>query len=368
MLTQDPGTGFTIWLTGMHLAGKHTIAKSLADRLKRMERPVELLDGGEWDVFLGKGPGGTKEERNAIARRAGFFARTVTRAGGFAIVPQISPYRELRDQLRREIGRFLEVFVDCPLETLMKRDVKGEYQKAIRGEIRNFIGITDPYEPPGSPEVRIDSGSTSPDDAATAILEALVKEGVLAPSDIGLARAPRKDKKKSGGKKPNPPSILFTAEMLRMPKSTASKSEAPKVEAKAAPKPGVESKGPAKAPEKTAAPAKGAEKGTKAPAPKVVPSKPAPAKPEAKPAPQKAVGKAPVKPTKPAPKAAKPAPKPAPKAKAPVKLPVKAVVKAVKAAPVKAPPVKALPAKGATGARSAPKKIAAKTVRAQKRR
>jgi adenylyl-sulfate kinase len=357
MLTQDPGTGFTIWLTGMHLSGKHTLARALTERLRRIQKPVELLEGGEWDVFLGKGPGATKEERNAVTRRAGFFARTVTRAGGFAVVPQISPYREMREQLRKEIGRFLEVFVDCPLDALMKRDVKGEYQKAIRGEIRNFIGITDPYEPPASPEVRIDSAATSVDDAVTAILEALVKEGALAPSDIGLARAPRKEKKPASKKAP-PPSILFTAEMLRMPRSATPKPDAAKADAKGAVK--------AAPVEVKAAPVKSASKAAEKPAPKG--AKPAPAtKPASKVTPKSPAKAAPAKPA-PASKApAKPAPKAAPKS-----APKAAAKGATKGKPAKtAPkaPVKPLKAvKPASGARSAPQKIAAKTARAAARK
>ena len=215
MYAHDPGTGFTIWLTGMPLAGKRAVARALVERLRRLGRPVELLEGPEWAMFLGENPGATPEARKAICRRAGFLARMVTRAGGFAIVPLISPYRETREGLRREIGRFLEVYVDCPFETLIKRDTKGEYAAAMRGDITDFIGITDPYEPPAAPEVRLDTARSSPDESATRILEALVREGALPPGDIGLSAAPPKEVRKGSGKVPEP--ILFTAEMLRMP-------------------------------------------------------------------------------------------------------------------------------------------------------
>jgi adenylylsulfate kinase len=368
VFTQDPGTGFTIWLTGMPLAGKHTAAKAVYERLRRIGKPAELLDGGEWEVFVGKAPGGTKEERDAITRRAGFLARMVTRAGGFAVVPQISPYREVRDQLRREIHRFLEVFVDAPVEALLARDTKGEYQKAIRGEIKNFIGITDPYEPPANPEVRVDSTRLSADDIATAVLEALVKEGALSPGDIGLARAPRKEPKAPTRKAP--PSILFTAEMLKIPKVAP---PAPKAESKAVP-----AKPDAKAAK--AAPAKpGAKAAKAAPAkPDAKAAKAVPAKPDAKAAKAAAPAKPDTKqakaaPVKAAPKALPPAKKPAkaaPAAKAkpgsvksaPAKsAPVKSAP--VKSAPVKSAPVKSAPVKSAP-VKSAPVKAAAKTARA----
>jgi adenylylsulfate kinase len=336
MLTQHPGSGFTIWFTGMAVAGKRTLAKAVAERLRRIEKAVEYIDGPEWEQFIGRGPGETKEERTALMRRTGFAARVVTRAGGFAVVAQVSPYRETREGLRREIGRFLEVFVDCPIETLLQRDSGGLYHKAMRGEIRNFIGVTDPYEPPAAPEVRYDSSKMTPDEGAALVLEALVREGGLTPTEAGLARTPRKEKKPRGGKAPSP--ILFTAAMLQLPKPQprpeprpAAKASPAKPEVKAAPaKPEVKAATKAPAKPEAKAPAKAAAKPeAKAPA-KVAPAK-APAKTTAKPE-----AKAPVKP------AAKPAPAKAPvKAAAPAKAPAKPAPAKAAAKPAAKPAAKA---------------------------
>lgn len=316
MFAQHPGTGFTLWLTGMQGAGKRSLAREVANRLRRLGKPVELLEGADWDVFLGKGPGSSKEERNAIIRRNGFISRVITRAGGFAIVPQISPYRETREAMRREIGRFLEVFVDCPdIMVLMNRDTSGQYQKAMKGEIPNFIGITDPYEPPSAPEVRYDSSKQTVDDGAAMILEALVREGVLQPSDIGLSRMPKKKEEEKKGKKP-PPNIQFTAANLVLPKAPPPKPEpvkaAPAKPAAAA----VPAKAAGKAPEAKKGDAKAAAKKPEPVAAKKGEAKKADKKPAAavKVAPKKVAAKT-AKPDKKAEKPAKKAEKPAKKKK-----------------------------------------------------
>ncbi len=225
MFGQETGSGFTIWLTGMQLAGKKTLAREIAGWLKRLEKPVESLEGAEWEQFIGRDPGDSTEERNAIVRRTGFVARAITRAGGFAVTSLVSPYRDVREQLRREIGRFLEVFVDCPIEALLDRDTKGEYQKAMRGEIKNFIGITDPYEPPTAPEVRYDSSAQTAEEGAALVIEALVREGVLTEAEAGLAHAPAK-LEKHRPRRP-PPSVLFTPEMLRLAKESKAHARKP---------------------------------------------------------------------------------------------------------------------------------------------
>lgn len=313
MYGEHTGTGITVWLTGMQGAGKRSLAREVANRLRRMGKPVEVLDGPEWEKFIGKGPGTTKEDRNAIVLRAGFVARALTRAGGFVLVPQVSPYREIREALRRDIGRFIEVFVDCSIQALMDRDTSGQYERAMRGEIRNFIGVTDPYEPPAMPEVRYDSSKQSIDDGADEVMEALVREGVLEPSDLGLTSVEPKPKPKKAKKAPEP--ILFAAEALTLPAPSTREPEpepapvAPRAEPKAA--------AARAAPAKTAAKKSSTKSPTK-PAAKAAPKAAAKAAPAKRPAPAKTT-KAPAKKAAPKKVAAKtarvPAKKPAAKGK-----------------------------------------------------
>ena len=134
-MTTNSAAGFTVWLTGMNGAGKSTLAKYLATRFNALGRTVEVLESNEVSELFAKGLNETKEDRNLLVKRLGFAARGITRAQGVAIVPALSPYRDARDQLRREIGRFVEVFVDCPVEVLISRDHTGRYKKAMTGEI-----------------------------------------------------------------------------------------------------------------------------------------------------------------------------------------------------------------------------------------
>ena len=145
--------GVTVWLTGLSGAGKSTIALGLEAELKRLNKKVEVLDGDVVRTNLSKGLGFSKEDRDTNIRRIGFVSKLLTRNGVTAIVAAISPYRDVRDEVRADIGDFVEVYVDCPLDELVKRDVKGLYAKAIKGEIANFTGVSDPYEEPLDPEV-----------------------------------------------------------------------------------------------------------------------------------------------------------------------------------------------------------------------
>lgn len=160
-----PSKGFTIWLTGMSGAGKSTVARLLEQRFRAVGTKAEVLDGDSVRKQLSNGLGFTREDRDENVRRIGFVCELLSRNGVVAIVAAISPYRAARSALRRRISRFIEVYMDCPLEVLVARDVKGLYKKALAGEIPHFTGVSDPYEPPLNPEVRIDSSTETPDES-----------------------------------------------------------------------------------------------------------------------------------------------------------------------------------------------------------
>lgn len=177
-------SGFTLWLTGMSGTGKSTLAAYIAARLRQVGRPVEVLDEGELSDELWKGIGDTKDERNVVVRRLGFVANLLTRNGVAALVPCVSPYKSSREENRRAIGRYLEVYVDCPTEKLIERDATGKYKKALNGEIPNFIGITEPYEPPNSPEVTMHSDTESVEDGALRIFQSLLDLGYVTSEEL----------------------------------------------------------------------------------------------------------------------------------------------------------------------------------------
>ncbi|HEV1992273.1 MAG TPA: adenylyl-sulfate kinase, partial [Candidatus Dormibacteraeota bacterium] len=171
--------GFVVWFTGLSGAGKSTIANALKAELELRGRHVEVLDGDEVRTHLSKGLGFSKEDRDTNIRRIGYVARLVARSGGVAITAAISPYREVRDEVRAETPGFVEVFARCPLDTLVERDVKGLYKKAIAGEIANFTGVSDPYEEPLDPEVVCDTSRESLQQSLSKVLDALERLGHL---------------------------------------------------------------------------------------------------------------------------------------------------------------------------------------------
>jgi sulfate adenylyltransferase/3'-phosphoadenosine 5'-phosphosulfate synthase len=171
--------GFVVWFTGLSGAGKSTIATALQEELTRRGRHSELLDGDEVRTHLSKGLGFSKEDRDTNIRRIGYVARLVARSGGIAITAAISPYREVRDEVRRQTPNFVEVFARAPLETLVERDVKGLYRKAIAGEIANFTGVSDPYEEPLHPEVLCDTSSESVGQSVAKVIDRLERLGLL---------------------------------------------------------------------------------------------------------------------------------------------------------------------------------------------
>jgi adenylylsulfate kinase len=177
------GSGFTLWFTGLSGSGKTTIAELVRPELERRGRLVEWLDGDEVREHLSKGLGFSKEDRDTNIDRIGWVASRLTRHGAAVIVSAISPYREARQKARNMVeqhGQFIEVFVDASVEECARRDVKGLYERAFRGEIKEFTGVSDPYEPPESPEIRIESEHEEPSESAERIVALLEEQGLIA--------------------------------------------------------------------------------------------------------------------------------------------------------------------------------------------
>lgn len=179
-MQQDITRGVTIWLTGLSGAGKSTIALALAEVLqKKGVQRLELLDGDIVRQNLTKGLGFSKEDRDENIRRIGFVAHLLTRNGVIVIVSAISPYREIRQEVSDRIGDFMEVYVNAPLEVCEQRDVKGLYKKARTGEIKQFTGISDPYDSPLSPTVECHTDQESIADSVEKILIKMIELGYL---------------------------------------------------------------------------------------------------------------------------------------------------------------------------------------------
>src|SRR3990172_8507232 len=176
-------TGLIIWITGMNGSGKSTLARLLHQRLGLTGRRVELVDADDPAEILTKGLGATKEDRDTAVKRVGRVAKRLSRNGVVAVCAALSPYREPRDALRREARRFVEVFVDCQMETLLARDPI--YKKAMAGEVKNVPGIDDPYEPPTHAEVTVHSNQESVEPAAARVFQALVDLKYVGPTEFG---------------------------------------------------------------------------------------------------------------------------------------------------------------------------------------
>lgn len=167
-----------LWFTGLSGAGKTTIAAAVARELSACGLPAELLDG---DELREKVPAGfSKKDREAHIARVAAMAAELEREGKVVLVALISPYREVRRKAREQCRAFIEVFVSAPLAVCEARDVKGLYKKARRGEIREFTGIDDPYEPPEAPELILDTATLNVDDAVATVLRYLAGRGVIA--------------------------------------------------------------------------------------------------------------------------------------------------------------------------------------------
>jgi adenylyl-sulfate kinase len=165
--------GFTLWFTGLSGSGKSTLANLVADELRDRGRRVEILDGDEVRTNLSKGLGFSKEDRDTNIRRIGYVCKLLARNGVIAISAAISPYRAVRDEVRQMHDLFFEVFVECSLDKLVARDVKGLYKKAIAGEIKNFTGVSDPYEAPLNAELVVNSGTETREQSLERLLATL---------------------------------------------------------------------------------------------------------------------------------------------------------------------------------------------------
>ena len=174
-----------MWLTGLSGAGKSTLSAAVRDALVP-HHPVEVLDGDEIRAYLSKDLGYSREDRDTNIRRIGFVARLLARHGVISIAAAISPYAATRDEVRALAQAdgiaFVEVFVRAPLDSLVARDVKGLYRRALAGEVRNFTGVSDPYEPPVAPEVTVCTDRESVAVSTEKILKALAEKGIALPA------------------------------------------------------------------------------------------------------------------------------------------------------------------------------------------
>jgi len=176
--------GFTLWFTGLPCSGKSTLAEIVAKELEVRGRLVDILDGDVVRTHLTKGLGFSKEDRDTNIRRIGYVCGLISKHGGVAISAAISPYKNIRDEVRAGVAKdatFVEVFVNAPLDECIKRDVKGMYKKALAGEMKNFTGVDDPYEPPANPELVIDTMQETPAQSAARILAKLEQMALIEP-------------------------------------------------------------------------------------------------------------------------------------------------------------------------------------------
>lgn len=171
--------GAVLWFTGLSGSGKSTLSRMIETELRKRGCKVEVLDGDEVRENLSKGLGFSKEDRDTNIRRIGYVAKLLARNGVITITAAISPYKAVRDQVRAMCRNFVEVYTECSIEELTRRDVKGLYAKALAGEIKNFTGISDPYEAPEKPEILVNSESQDEAESLAVILGFLEKNGFI---------------------------------------------------------------------------------------------------------------------------------------------------------------------------------------------
>lgn len=172
-------TGFTLWFTGLSGAGKSTISNILEKKIKDLGLKIEILDGDVVRTHLSKGLGFSKEDRDTNIRRIGYVASLLSRNGVISITAAISPYKDIRNEVREMHENFVEVYAKCPLEVVEKRDVKGLYKKARAGEIPQFTGVSDPYEEPENPEITVETNKETPEESANKILNWLKENNFI---------------------------------------------------------------------------------------------------------------------------------------------------------------------------------------------
>lgn len=187
------GAGITIWLTGLPSSGKSTIARELFQRLRARGLPVELLDGEEVRESLSRDLGFSRADREENVRRIGYVAKLLSRNGVIVICAAVSPYRATRQEVRRNVKHFVEVYVECPNEVAAGRDTEGLWTRAQRGEIEEFSGVNAPYEPPEAAEVHIRSDRESPAEAALRIVRSLEMLELIPPGPEGQRSAQEED-------------------------------------------------------------------------------------------------------------------------------------------------------------------------------
>lgn len=171
-----------MWLTGLPSAGKSTLAALLAEKLRRLNHPTEVLDGDEVRARFSRGLGFSREDRDENIRRIARAARLLSQEGVVAIAAAISPYRAAREEARRTIGPFVEIYVKCALEICIARDGKGLYKRALSGEIANFTGVSDPYEEPADAELVVETDREGPEASVARILARLEELQYLRPA------------------------------------------------------------------------------------------------------------------------------------------------------------------------------------------
>jgi adenylylsulfate kinase len=179
--------GVTVWFTGLPCSGKTTLALKLSEELAKRGITCENLDGDITRKYLSKGLGFSKEDRDENIRRVGFVCSLLTKHGAVTTAAFVSPYRSIRDENRRLIGNFVEVYVKCSLEKCIARDVKGMYKKAMAGEIKNFTGVSDPFEEPERPELVVETDRESEAESLKKIMDKLEELGYLKPAGRDIA-------------------------------------------------------------------------------------------------------------------------------------------------------------------------------------